>query len=378
MITTLIADQLFDGKDILENCPISFEDGKIISFDTVKGAHEVKLSGLLTAGFIDTQVNGGGGYLLNQHTNLETLKAMSRAHAQYGTTGMLPTLITSDLNKIEETADLISHAINSKEPGILGVHFEGPHISEPKKGIHNKTQIRPISQQELDVYCRDDLGLKIVTLAPENVSCEIIKTLVENNVHVSLGHSNANFLQTQAALNCGAKCFTHLFNAMSGVESRSPNMVGAALLDEKSWCGIILDGHHVHPASAKLAYKAKAPKKMFLVSDSMSTIGSEQKHLHFDGHDIQLNNDKLTSNTGQLAGSALNMITAVNNAKHMLDIPLTEALNMASLYPADFLGIERTRGHLSVGAFADFTLLSSQHSPIRVTNTWINGNAIFK
>lgn len=377
MITTLIPDQLFDGKDVHENRPISFSDGKIISFDTVKGANEIRVSGLLTAGFIDTQVNGGGGYLLNEQVNLHTLQAMIRAHAQFGTTGLLPTLITSDFSKIARTADVISCAIERQVPGILGVHFEGPHISEPKKGIHNAEQIRPLSQQELDIYCRDDLGLKIVTLAPENVSCENIKRLVEHNVFVSLGHSNADFLQTQAALKCGANCFTHLFNAMSGIESRSPNMVGAALLDENSWCGIILDGHHVHPATARLAYRAKAANKMFLVTDSMSTIGSEQQHLHFDGHNIQLNNDKLTSDTGQLAGSALDMITAVNNATQMLDIRLTEALNMASLYPANFLGIEHLRGQLSVGASADFTLLSTHHSSPKVSKTWIGGNAIF-
>ncbi|ALS34738.1 N-acetylglucosamine-6-phosphate deacetylase (plasmid) [Pseudoalteromonas sp. HL-AS2] len=377
MITTLIADHLFDGKTLHSNHPISIKDGKIIAFDTVKGAIETKVSGLLTAGFIDTQVNGGGGCLLNQNTNLQTLTAMSTAHAKYGTSSLLPTLITSNLNKIEQTANLISTAIAQHTPGILGVHFEGPHISEPKKGIHSSQQIRGLSQQELDIYCRDDLGIKIVTLAPENVSCETIKILVDHGVHVCLGHSNASFEQAQAALAAGATGFTHLFNAMSALESRAPNMVGAALLDEQSWCGIILDGHHVHPSTAKLAYRAKAARKMMLVTDSMSTIGSEQTQLHFDGHDINLVGDKLTSNSGQLAGSALNMITAVNNATHMLDISLTDALNMASLYPAEFLGIEGSRGQLSIGANADLTLLSTTNSSPRVLNTWIGGKAIF-
>lgn len=377
MITTLIADQLFDGKTLHVNRPISIEDGKIIAFDTIKGATEKKVRGLLTAGFIDTQVNGGGGYLLNQDTNLHTLKAMSTAHAKFGSSSLLPTLITSNVQKIAQTADLISNAIAQHTPGIIGIHFEGPHISEPKKGIHSGEQIRSLSQQELDIYCRDDLGIKIVTLAPENVNCEIIKTLVAHNVHVCLGHSNATFEQAQAALAAGATGFTHLFNAMSALESRAPNMVGAALLDEHSWCGLILDGHHVHPSSAKLAYRAKAAHKMMLVTDSMSTIGSEQSQFHFDGHDINLIGDKLTSNSGQLAGSALNMITAVNNATQMLAIPLTDALNMASLYPAEFLGIADTRGQLSIGANADLTLLSTTNSSPRVVNTWIGGKALF-
>ena len=377
MRTTLIAEQLFDGKTLYENHPISIEDGKIIAFDTVKGAIENKVSGLLTAGFIDTQVNGGGGYLLNQDTNLHTLKAMTNAHAKFGTSSLIPTLITSDVNKIEQTANLISTALAQNTPGIIGVHFEGPHISEPKKGIHSSQQIRGISQQELDIYCRDDLGIKVVTLAPESVDCDIIKTLVASNVHVCLGHSNATFAQTQAALAAGASGFTHLFNAMSALESREPNMVGAALLDEQSWCGLILDGHHVHPSTAKLAYKVKAAHKMMLVTDSMSTIGSEQTHLQFDGHQISLTGDKLTSNTGQLAGSALNMITAVNNAVKMLNIPFIDALKMASLYPAQFLGIADSYGQLSIGSNADLTLLSSTHSSPHIVNTWIGGRAIF-
>lgn len=377
MRTTLIAEQLFDGKTLYENHPISIEDGKIIAFDTVKGAIENKVSGLLTAGFIDTQVNGGGGYLLNQDTNLHTLKAMTNAHAKFGTSSLLPTLITSDVRKIEQTANLISTALAQNTPGIIGVHFEGPHISEPKKGIHSSQQIRGISQQELDIYCRDDLGIKVVTLAPESVNCDIIKTLVASNVHVCLGHSNATFAQTKAALAAGASGFTHLFNAMSALESREPNMVGAALLDEQSWCGLILDGHHVHPSTAKLAYKVKAAHKMMLVTDSMSTIGSEQTHLQFDGHQISLTDDKLTSNTGQLAGSALNMITAVNNAVKMLNIPFIDALKMASLYPAQFLGIADSYGQLSIGSNADLTILSSTHSSPHIVNTWIGGRAIF-
>ena len=377
MRTTLIAEQLFDGKTLHENHPISFEDGKIIAFDTIKGAIENKVSGLLTAGFIDTQVNGGGGYLLNQDTNLHTLKAMTNAHAKFGTSSLLPTLITSNVKKIEQTANLISTALAQNTPGIIGVHFEGPHISEPKKGIHSSQQIRGISQQELDIYCRDDLGIKVVTLAPESVDCDIIKTLVASNVHVCLGHSNATFAQTQAALAAGASGFTHLFNAMSALESREPNMVGAALLDEQSWCGLILDGHHVHPSTAKLAYKVKAAHKMMLVTDSMSTIGSEQTNLQFDGHQISLTGDKLTSNTGQLAGSALNMITAVNNAVKMLNIPFIDALKMASLYPAQFLGIADSYGQLAIGSNADLTLISTTNSSPHIVNTWIGGRAIF-
>ncbi len=377
MITTLVAEQIFDGKNILTDCPVSYKDGKIIAFDTVAGAKESKVSGLLVPGFIDVQVNGGGGYLFNHETNVQTLKAMVKAHSQFGTTALLPTLITSDLPTLNRAADVISEARSKQIPGIIGVHFEGPHISVPKKGIHSTGHIRELSQQELDIYCRDDIGLKMVTLAPENVSVETIKTLVANQVIVCLGHSNASYEQTQAALDAGATGFTHLFNAMSALTSREPNMIGAALLDENSWCGLILDGHHVHPATARLATQAKAKRKMMLVTDSMSTIGSDQARLEFDGHNIQLSGDKLTSQTGQLAGSALDMITAVNNAQTMLNVSLEESLRMASYYPAQFLGTSQLQGHLSVGANADFTLLSTTNSPRHVKNTWIYGNAIY-
>jgi len=376
MITTLIADQLFDGKDIHTDRPISFEDGKIIAFDTVAGAKELNVSGLLTPGFIDVQVNGGGGYLFNHETNIQTLTAMTKAHGKYGTTAFLPTLITSDLETLNCAADVISDAISKQLPGVIGVHFEGPHISVPKKGIHSAEHIRELSQQELELYCRDDLGVKIITLAPENVTVETIKILVENQVIVCLGHSNASYEQTQAALDAGATGFTHLFNAMSALTSREPNMIGAALLDEHSWCGLILDGHHVHQATAKLATQAKAKRKMMLVTDAMSTIGSGQSQFEFDGHQIQLSGDKLTSQTGQLAGSALTMITAINNAQTMLNVSLVEALKMASCYPAEFLNENHQRGQLSLGANADFTLLSTTNSSHHVTNTWIGGNAI--
>lgn len=377
MITTLIAEQIFDGTTLHSNQAISFEDGKVIALDSVLGAKEVKVSGVLVPGFIDVQVNGGGGYLFNHDTNLQTLSAMVKAHAQYGSTALLPTLITSGLATQYRAADVISQAITENMPGIIGVHFEGPHISLPKKGIHSSDHIRALSQQELDLYCRDDLGIKVITVAPENVSTQTIKTLVEQQVIVCLGHSNASYEQTQAALDAGAIGFTHLFNAMSAFTSRAPNMVGAALLDEHSWCGLILDGHHVHPVSAKLATKTKANGKMMLVTDAMSTIGSQQSQFEFDGHAIELLGDKLTSQTGQLAGSALDMVTSVNNAQTMLGVSFNEAIRMASLYPAQFLNISPSQGQLSVGANADFTSLSTSNSSCHVMNTWIDGKKIF-
>ena len=377
MKTTYIAELLFTGNEWLKHQAITVEDGFILSLDSSTNCKETKLAGLLTAGFIDTQVNGGGGALFNHQPTEQTLKLMVKAHSQFGSTGLMPTLITSNIEDLHQAANAISDAITQTTPGVLGVHFEGPHLSHDKKGIHSSEHIRGLSEQELEVYCRGDLGKKMLTVAPENVSIDDIKTLVAHNVIVCLGHSNATYEQTQAAINAGATGFTHLFNAMSSQTSRQPNMVGAALTNDQTWCGIILDGHHVHPASAKSAYRCKPNGKLMLVTDSMSTIGSEQNMLEFDGHQISLYGDKLVSQTGQLAGSALDMISAVNNAQIMLSASLSESLNMASLYPAQFLNIEHQRGQLVEGAVADLTLLNTSCSQCNVLATWIAGDQIF-
>lgn len=382
MLTTYIADSLFDGKAIHHALPMTVDNGKIIAFEPIAGAKEVRLNGVIAPGLIDTQVNGGGGLLFNDKPTLQTLKCMVAAHCKFGTTGLLPTLITDELSKITQAADAIALAIRAKTPGILGVHFEGPHISVAKRGIHHESKVRGITDAELEIYCRDDLGQKILTIAPETVEPAIIKTLVEHNVHVSLGHSNATYRQTKAALDAGATGFTHLFNAMSPLESREPNMIGAALDNKHSWCGIILDGHHVSPVTARIAYQAKAAQKMMLVTDAMSTIGSDQSAFVFDGHEIHREGDKLVSNTGQLAGAAIDMITTVNNAVTMLGISLEEGLRMASKYPAQFLAIEACKGQLSIGNDADFIVLNqlpttNKQQAVQVKQTWIGANQHF-
>lgn len=376
MLTTIIAESVFIGNEMLHNVPVTFSENEIVALDTVPNSTEHRFPGLLVPGFIDTQVNGGGGYLFNTDTSLDTLEYMVQAHAQFGTTSLLPTLITSDVNKIAVAADVISEAVSQSMPGVLGIHFEGPHISQPKRGIHDSGCIREISQQEMDIYCRDDLGIKLLTLAPEQVSMEQIRTLVEHNVIISIGHTNATYALTNQAIAAGATGFTHLFNAMSALESREPNSVGAALLNDNCYCGIILDGHHVHPATAKLAYQIKQEQKLLLVTDAMSTVGSKQTNFTFNENNIVRVADKLTNQNGQLAGSALNMISAVNNAQTMLGASLTSALSMASSTPAEFLGIQAHYGSLNIGAKPNFTLLNSEQKNAVVTHTWINGKLI--
>ncbi len=377
MKLTLIADQLFDGEQLHEQRPLCIEDGYIRALDTVCGATEIRLKGLLAPGFVDCQVNGGGGLLFNQAPTLETLERMAKTHARYGTTSMLPTVISSDYEVAMHAAAAVNQALASGLPGIIGIHFEGPHLSAEKRGIHNQSVLRPAADHELALYRRKDLGTVLITVAPETFTTEQISELVKQQVLVSLGHSNATADQTQAALHAGATGFTHLFNAMSPLTSREPGMVGIALTDPNSWCGLIADGHHVHPLCAQLALKLKPRGKMLLVTDAMWTPDASQQEFRFEDHAITLHNKRLQSSTGQLAGAAISMLDAINYTIRVLGVDMPEALRMASLYPAQFLGRSSEIGQLKPGCRADLVQLSSSlDGTLTLQNTWLRGRSL--
>jgi len=373
MKTTYVFERFFDGHHWYDNKIVTVANGKIASFAQEADALQVVLPGAVVPGFIDVQVNGGGGRLFNHLPSMDTLRMMMRAHAKYGVTAMLPTVITSNYQTLSQAADAVALAIASAEPGILGIHFEGPHISLAKKGIHSAGLIRDISAEEWQVYRRQDLGIKVITVAPETVCDSVIAQLVEAGLIVCLGHTNAPFEHINRALAAGATGFTHLFNAMSALTSRSPGAVGAALEDADAWCGLILDGLHVHPATARIAQKVKRKGKLFLVTDAMSTIGSEQQSFELDGRTITLRHHQLTDESGTLAGSALDMVTAVNNAVTLLHLDAAEAIRMASLYPAQFLGVSQQSGQLMVGSDANFVQLQSEPGRFKVLQSWYQG-----
>ncbi|MFB2778401.1 N-acetylglucosamine-6-phosphate deacetylase [Shewanella mangrovisoli] len=372
---TLIAEQLFDGEAFHRDVPVTIEDGLIASLDTASGAKEIRYPGTLVPGFIDVQVNGGGGALFNSSPTVACIETIGKAHARFGTTGFLPTLITDDVQVMAKAADAVASAVAQKSAGVLGVHFEGPHLSVPKKGVHPQGFIREITEAELAIFCRQDLGIRVVTLAPENVSPEVIRLLVESGVKVCLGHSNADYDTVVAALAAGATGFTHLYNAMSPLGSREPGVVGAAIESETAWCGLIVDGHHVHPAAARVALRAKPRGKVMLVTDAMPPVGmDDETSFELFGTQVLRVGDRLNAVTGELAGCVLDMATAVENSVKMLGLPLGEALRMASLYPAEFLGIAESVGRLAVGQRADLVLLDNQH---KVLANYIAGNAVY-
>ncbi|SEA46497.1 N-acetylglucosamine-6-phosphate deacetylase [Alkalimonas amylolytica] len=373
----IIAPKVLTATGWLYHACVSIEHDRITSIGQAPDPALPLLTleeGSLVPGLIDVQVNGGGGVLFNQAPDRQALRTMLKAHAQFGTTAMLPTVITDCIAVMRQAANTIAIAIAEQEPGVLGIHFEGPHLSLAKKGVHPPAHIRSLTDAEWQLYRRKDLGIKVVTLAPETVAPELIAELVAEDVHVCLGHSNADSATVQAALNAGATGFTHLFNGMSPLTSREPGMVGTALTDRSSWCGMILDGHHLHPLAALLAYQAKPKGKLMLVTDAMSPVGTEQQQFDFFSGKVVRDGSRLTDLSGSLAGSVLDMISAVQQASQQLGISFAEALAMASAYPADFLGCADRLGRLAPGKQADLVWLDDSQ---QVRQSWVAGRPFY-
>jgi N-acetylglucosamine-6-phosphate deacetylase len=370
--TRFHAQRLFDGQAFLDDQVLTIVDGKITDIDQDTSKVDVIATGLVVPGYIDLQVNGGGGALFNDSPSVDNLKKIMSAHAKFGTTAMMPTLITDKFEVMQQAADAIAQALSEGVPGIVGIHFEGPHLSVEKKGTHCADYIRAISDDEWQVLSRQDIGQVIVTLAPENVSSEDIKRMVELGIKVCLGHTNADYQTAQQAIDAGASGFTHLFNAMSPLQGREPGVVGAALLNNNTSCGLIVDGFHVDYASCKLAIQAKPRGKVFLVTDAMPPVGTDLTQFALYDRTVYVDNGKLTSTTGELAGSSLTMASAVKNTHQGLGIELGEAIRMASLYPAEYLYHNQTviRGELTQGKEADMVVLNDDLS---VKETWIAG-----
>jgi N-acetylglucosamine-6-phosphate deacetylase len=337
----------------------------------VSGATKHDLKGqLLLPGFIDVQVNGGGGVLFNAEPTVEALAAIGAAHRKYGTTGFLPTLITDTAEVMRKALDAVDAAIEQGVPGVLGIHLEGPFLATARKGIHDAKLFRLPDADDIAAITRDRRGVVMLTLAVEEVPLDTIRQLSEAGVIVVAGHTAATYDTTRAALDAGVTGFTHLYNAMTPLGSREPGVVGAALDDPHSWCGLIVDGHHVHPVALRVAIAAKTKGKSVLVTDAMPPVGADSPEYVLNGQTIIARDGICQSDDGVLAGSALDMATGVRNLVNMVGLPLAEASRMASAYPAAWLGLDRTHGRLVAGQHADFAVLDDKLS---VTETWISG-----
>lgn len=337
----------------------------------VAAAQQHDLQGkLLLPGFIDVQVNGGGGLLFNAAPTVETLRGIAAAHRKFGTTGLLPTLITDTADVMYAALAAVDAAIAEGVPGILGIHLEGPFLAPARKGIHDMNLFRAPDARDVAALAAKHRGVVMMTLAPERVELETISQLAEAGVIVVAGHTAADYDTTRAALDAGVRGFTHLYNAMTPLGSRDPGVVGAALDDPHSWCGLIVDGHHVNPVSLRIAIAAKARGKSVLVTDAMPPVGSDDPSYVLNGQTIVARDGICQSDEGVLAGSALDMATGVRNLVNMVGLPLAEASRMASSYPAAWLGLDREQGRIVAGQRADFAVLDDD---LYVRETWIGG-----
>ena len=314
-------------------------------------------SGYLLPGFIDTQVNGGGGVLFNDETTAEGIAAIGKAHRAYGTTAYLPTLISDELEVIDAAMRATEDAIAKGVPGVLGIHIEGPFISTQRKGIHNPEMFRTLDAESKALLKSLKRGKTLVTLAPENCTPEDIAELAAAGVILAAGHTNATYETTVAALKAGVTGFTHLFNAMSPFTHRAPGVVGAALEDQTSYSGLIADGHHVDWAALRIALRTRPIDRFMLVTDAMPTVGSATKTFVLNGQTIIVRDGVCMGPDGTLAGSDLDMATAVRNAVEHVGVSLGDAAIMATTAPANFLGLSASRGSLAVGQRADIVWL---------------------
>lgn len=377
MKTALRNGRVLAGENFRDDVAVLIEDGRITALvacdDPAVAAADAQVDlggGWLLPGFIDAQVNGGGGALFNNQTDVDALRTMVAGHRRYGTTGMLPTLISDDAEVMARAVQATREAIAAKVPGVLGIHLEGPYIAPARKGTHDAGKFRVPDADEVRMATALDNGVTLITLAPERVPLATIQQMVANGAIVAAGHTAGTYDEIRAGLDAGITGFTHLYNAMSPLQGRDPGAVGAALEDADSWCGVIVDGVHVHPASLRVALAAKPRGKVFLVTDAMPMVGSDNPAFELYGETITAVDGVVRNAAGALAGSALDMITAVRNTVGLLGLSLAEASRMASTYPAQFLGLDDRYGHIAAGYQADFVLLDAD---LQVQGTWIAG-----
>lgn len=326
-----------------------------------RDAEIVDLAGdYLLPGFIDVQVNGGGGVLFNEQVTVEGIRAIAEAHRTFGTTGLLPTLISDDLEVVERALAAAAEAIELHVPGVLGVHIEGPFLNPQRRGVHEERKLRRLTREIVESLVPLPNGPTLLTLAPETVEPAWIAELTRKGFIVSCGHSNATQQQVRLALDNGLRGFTHLFNAMSPLTAREPGVVGQALADSGSWCGIIADGHHVAPASLEVAFRCKGRDRLMLVTDAMPPVGSVQQEFMLMGQRITVRDGVCQDEAGTLAGAALDMATAVQRMSSLTSCSFADACTMASSTPAQFLGIHGERGSISEGQYADLVIMDAR------------------
>src|SRR5487761_664274 len=376
MPIALLNGRVLREQALVEGQCVLLEGGRILDIvprdhPSCRSATQIDLRGnMLLPGFIDTQVNGGGGVLFNDAPSIDSIRQIGQAHRRFGTTGFMPTLISADLDVVARAIAAARGAIEAGVPGVLGIHIEGPFLNVERKGVHDPAMLRELDTSAVGLLTSLGTGRTLVTLAPEMTTPEIIRKLTTAGVIVSAGHTNATYTEVVQALRHGLTGFTHLFNAMSQLTGREPGVVGAALESLDSWCGIIVDGEHISPVVLRLAMRCKPTSRFMLVTDAMPSVGTDARSFTLQGRDITVSGSVCIDEDGRLAGSNIHMAACVRNAVSLLGVSLAEAVRMASLYPAEFLGLSHELGRIEPGYRANFVLADDR---LNVLETWIDG-----
>jgi N-acetylglucosamine-6-phosphate deacetylase len=372
------ADHIFDGRTTHKNAAVVIEGSQIVALVprselmTDLGIQSLPAGFWLAPGFIDLQVNGGGDILFNNSPTPDAIITMVAAHRRFGTTALLPTLITDTFERMK-AAKAAAESLVGKDPSVLGIHLEGPYLSPEKVGAHDPNLIRIPGPSDLEMLCANRKGTLLVTLAPERVPRGFIACLAKTGVRVSLGHSMATYAETCAATAEGLSGFTHLFNAMRPLTSREPGPVARALEAADVWFGMIVDGFHVDPVVLRIALRGFG--RPMLVTDAMPPVGGSQPSFQLYGHEIRLLDGRCLRTDGTLAGAALDMATAVRNCVRLLGVALEDALRFASRNPAEFIGLGDMLGKLCPGHRADMVAIDPES--ITVWATWVAGATDF-
>jgi len=377
MKQALIGAQLFSGKELFDNRALLIDGENIIDIinehDIPKNFEIQKLNGgILSPGFIDLQVNGGGGKLFNNSSDKESLNTIIEAHQHFGTTSIMPTVISDSLNVLKRCTTTISEEIENNK-SLLGVHIEGPFFNVKYRGVHQKQYINTINSDYLNLFENLKDFPVMLTLAPECISTKQLKHLKSLGFKILAGHTDASYDQLEEAIKYGLDGFTHLFNAMGQISAREPGVVGSALTFDNATASVIVDLHHVHPSLIQMAYKQKPQGKLFFVSDSMATIHHGEPSFELYDEIVSESKGRIINSEGKLAGSSITQIDAIKNAYQSCNIPLNEALAMASRYPAEYLGVANYLGSLKSGYRADLTHFDLD---FQVQNVWVAGKQL--
>ena len=377
MKKALTGAKLFTGENFLENKALLIEDKNIAGIvGKANIPNDFKIQklngGILSPGFIDLQVNGGGGKLFNNSPDKESLNTIIEAHQYFGSTSIMPTVISDSLNILQKCTETISNEINNNH-SLLGVHIEGPFFNAKYRGVHQKKYINTINASYLSLFEKLDEFPVMITLAPECISIKQLKYLKSLGFKILAGHTDASYDQLEEAIKYGLDGFTHLFNAMGQISAREPSVVGSAFDFDETSASIIVDLHHVHPSLINLSFKQKPKGKLFFVSDSMATINHGEPSFELYDEMVSESNGRIINSEGKLAGSSITQIDAIKNAYQKCNIPLESAIAMATLYPAQYLGVSHYIGQLKKGHRAD---LAHFDSSFKVRNVWLSGKKI--